>query len=225
MASILDLFDSIADENKEVKSLCHRDKKYHIFTIMPALEMLCKLYSCWKRKEAKWVTTHSDETTEILLSLIRSEDCVNEDDHQDDDWVVLVLLINKDVFQRIPLSSKSVDENITFIGGESCMLVMSVQNYKWRVEIEGDNHLVEMLDTVRAMGLERLEVMCLSSWQKDLTRTLIIEWLNDKEFSNSIEEMRRKPGDYVNKLGLYWAKLSLSWDWTSLQLNFIKLMN
>ena len=160
---------------------------------MPALEMLCKLYSCWKRKEASWVTTNSDETTEILLSLIRSED-----ENHENEWAVLVLLVNKDVFQRIPLSSKSADEGkITFIAGESCMMVMSVQNYKWRVEIEGDNYLVEMLDTVKEMGLERIEVMCLTSWQKDLTLTLIMEWLNDREYNNMIEEMRLKPGVHV----------------------------
>ena len=160
---------------------------------MPVLEMLCKLYSCWKRKEASWVTTNSDETTEILLSLIRSED-----ENHENEWAVLVLLVNKDVFQRIPLSSKSADEEkITFIAGESCMMVMSVQNYKWRVEIEGHNYLVEMLDTVKEMGLERIEVMCLTSWQKDLTLKLIMEWLNDTEYNNMIEEMRLKPGVHV----------------------------
>ena len=160
---------------------------------MPVLEMLCKLYSCWKRKESSWVTTNSDETTEILLSLIRSED-----ENHENEWAVLVLLVNKDVFQRIPLSSKSADgEKITFIAGESCMMVMSVQNYKWRVEIEGHNYLEEMLDTVKEMGSERIEVMCLTSWQKDLTLKLIMEWLNDTEYNNMIEEMRLKPGVHV----------------------------
>ena len=160
---------------------------------MPVLEMLCKLYSCWKRKEASWVTINSDETTEILLSLIRSED-----ENHENEWAVLVLLVNKDVFQRIPLSSKSADgEKITFIAGESCMMVMSVQNYKWRVEIEGHNYLEEMLDTVKEMGSERIEVMCLTSWQKDLTLKLIMEWLNDTEYNNMIEEMRLKPGVHV----------------------------
>ena len=77
-------------------------------------------------------------------------------------------------------------------------MVMSVPNYKWRVEIEGNNYLVEMLDTVKAMGLERLEIMCLARWQKDLTLTLIMEWLNDTEYNNIIEEMKMKPGDHVN---------------------------
>ena len=165
---------------------------------MPALEMMCKLYSCWKSKEASWVTTNSDDMTEILLSLICSEDCINEDENHDDKWAVLVLLVNKDVLQRIPLSSKSAyEEKITFIAGESCMMVMSVPNYKWRVEIEGNNYLVEMLDTVKAMGLERLEIMCLDRWQKDLTLTLIMEWLNDTEYNNIIEEMKMKPRDHV----------------------------
>ena len=77
------------------------------------------------------------------------------------------------------------------------MMVMSVQNYKWRVEIEGHNYLVEMLDTVKEMGLERIEVMCLTTWQKDLTLKLIMEWLNDTEYNNMIEEMRLKPGVHV----------------------------
>ena len=29
---------------------------------------------------------------------------------------------------------------------------------------------------------------------------------------------------YTNKLGLYWAKLSSSWEWTIFQLIYIKLM-
>ena len=32
-------------------------------------------------------------------------------------------------------------------------------------------------------------------------------------------------GQTNNKLGLYWAKLSSSWDWTLLHLICIKLMN
>ena len=156
---------------------------------MPVLEMTCQLYSSWARKDMKWVTTNADENTDILLSLLSAEDDTEE---EDDTWTVLVLLVNQDVLQRIPLSPWSASaggERITLLGGESSLLVMAGQNYKWRVELQAERYLVEIFDRVRGMGLERAEVMCLASWQKDITMGLVKDWLSETEYSKVREEM------------------------------------
>ena len=103
---------------------------------------------------------------------------------------MLVLLVNQDVLQRIPLSPWSAGgERITLLGGESSLLVMAGQNYKWRVELQAERYLVEIFDRVRGMGLERADVMCLSSWQKDITMGLVKDWLSETEYSKVREEM------------------------------------
>ena len=155
---------------------------------MPALEMRCGLYSFWARRDKKWVTTNADEKTEILLSLLSSED--DPDDEDGDTWTVLALLLNQDVLQRVPLSPCPAGaEKITFLGGESSLLVMSGQEHKWRVELESEESLVEMLDQVKDSGLSKVEVMCLASWQKNTTMGLIRKWLSDAEYGKVMGEM------------------------------------
>ena len=155
---------------------------------MPALEMRCGLYSFWARRDKKWVTTNADEKTDILLSLLSSED--DPDDEEGDTWTVLALLVNQDVLQRVPLSPcPACAEKITFLGGESSLLVMSGQDYKWRVELESEKCLVEILDQVKDSGLLRVEVMCLASWQKDITMGLVRDWLDDAEYGKVMGEM------------------------------------
>ena len=151
---------------------------------MPALEVRCTLYSFWARRDKKWVTTNADEKTDILLSLLSSEDDPDKDD--DETWIVLALLLNQDVLQRLPLSPcpAGAAEKITFLGGESSLLVMSGQDHKWRVELESEKSLVEILDQVNDSGLPRVEVMCLASWQKDITMGLVRKWLDDTEYGN-----------------------------------------
>jgi hypothetical protein len=155
---------------------------------MPALEMRCTLYSFWARRDKKWVTTNDDENNEILLSLLSSED---DPDYEDGvTWTLLALLLDQDVLQRLPLSPCPVGaEKITFLGGESSLLVMSGQDHKWRVELESEKSLVQMLDQVKDSGLPRVEVMCLASWQKDITMGLVREWLSDAEYGKMMEEM------------------------------------
>ena len=155
---------------------------------MPALEMRCGLYSFWARRYKKWVTTNADEKTDILLSLLSSED--DPDDEEGDTWTVLALLVNQDVLQRVPLSPCPAGaEKITFLGGESSLLVMSGQDYKGRVELESEKCLVEILDQVKDSGLLRVEVMSLASWQKDITMGLVRDWLNGAEYGKVVGEM------------------------------------
>ena len=160
-----------------------------VYLAMPALEVRCTLYSFWARRDKKWVTTNADEKTEILLSLLSSED--DPDGEDGDTWTVLALLLNQDVLQRLPLSPGPAGaEKITFLGGESSLLVMSGQDHKWRVELESEKSLVQMLDQVKDSGLPRVEVMCLASWQKDITMRLVRDWwLDDAEYGKVIEEM------------------------------------
>ena len=110
-----------------------------------------------------------------------------------DEWAVLVLVINQDVLQRIPVSFASLNKGkVTVLGGESCMLVMSEQNYKWRVEIQDNSCLVEMLDKLKAIGLQWLEVMCLVNWQKRITTLLFDDWLTETEYCNMRDEISLK---------------------------------
>ena len=173
------------------------------------------MYSCWTRKENKWITLHADENTQILLSIISAgdkdkkddgdethadagngankEDIKDDEEPHDDAWAVLALLVNQDVMQRVPLTScAGGEERMTFLGGESCMLVMSGQSYKWRVEVQEENYLVEVLDRMRGIGLQWVEVMCLASWQKEITMVLIKEWLSDSEYTKIMDEMCMK---------------------------------
>ena len=69
------------------------------------------------------------------------------------------------------------------------MLVMSGQDHKWRVELESEKSLVEILDQVKDSELTRVEVMCLASWQKDITMGLVREWLDDAEYGKVMGEM------------------------------------
>ena len=48
---------------------------------------------------------------------------------------------------------------------------------------------MEILDQVKDSGLLRVEVMCLASWQKDITMGLVREWLDDTEYGKVMEEM------------------------------------
>ena len=99
-------------------------------------------------------------------------------------------LLNQDVLQRVPLSPCPAGaEKITFLGGESSLLVMSGQEHKWRVELESEESLVEMLDQVKDSGLSKVEVMCLASWQKNTTMGLIRKWLSDAEYGKVMGEM------------------------------------
>ena len=97
---------------------------------------------------------------------------------------MLALLLNQDV----PLSSCGT-EKITFLGGESSLLVMSGQDHKWRVELESEKSLVEILDQVNDSGLPRVEVICLASWQKDITVGLVRDWLDNSEYGKVMGEM------------------------------------
>ena len=72
------------------------------------------------------------------------------------------------------------------------MLVMSGQSYKWKVEVQEENYLVEVLDRMRGIGLQWVEVMCLASWQKEITMVLIKEWLSDSEYTKIMDEMCMK---------------------------------
>ena len=56
------------------------DNPVSLYLAMPALELRCTLYSFWARRDKKWVTTNADEKTDILLSLLSSEDDPDKDD-------------------------------------------------------------------------------------------------------------------------------------------------
>ena len=160
---------------------------------MPELEVRCVLYSFWSRNDKKWVTTNADAQTNIFLGLLSSEDCSNVT--EDESWTILAVLVNQDVLQRIPLSPWSAEaEKVTFLAGEASLLVMSGQDIKWRVELETEKSLVELLDLVQGSSLPRAEVVCLAGWQRDITMGQVREWVSDAkvgELGIDSEEARR----------------------------------
>jgi len=153
----------------------------------------CVLYSFWSRNDKKWVTTNADDKTNIFLGLLSSEDC--SDVTEDDSWTILAVLVNQDVLQRIPLSPWPAEaEKVTFLAGEASLLVMSGQDIKWRVELETEKSLVELLDLLQESSLPRAEVVCLAGWQRDLTVGQVREWVSDAkvgELGLDSEEARR----------------------------------
>ena len=57
------------------------------------------------------------------------------------------------------------------------------------MELESEKSLVEILDQVKDSELTRVEVMCLASWQKDITMGLVRDWLDDAEYGKGMGEM------------------------------------
>ena len=155
---------------------------------MSVLNIKCSIYSYWCCIDNKWKTfSIENDIEDLLLSFISAE---NDIDTKECVYI-LVLMMKQDVLQRIPFYHPSNEQQFTFLGGGSSLLVTSSFN-RWRVELDTENNLVQILDRIKALKLSWVKIGCLQNWLKNLIKALIEEKFNKSEYDKMMIKVKQQ---------------------------------
>ena len=135
----------------------------------------CNIFSSWNPITTAWSSSNSDENAKLRLDLVIN---VNSETDSSVGDVILVIFQDKDILLRLSLQE---EESVYMIAGHASILIIVNDINKFRVELEDNNAVVKMFDTLSSLKLASLQLHCLESFRRDMISEIAKNVQRDNE--------------------------------------------
>ena len=132
----------------------------------------CNIFSSWNPITTAWSSSNSDENAKLRLDLVIN---VNSETDSSVGDVILVMFQDKDILLRLSLKE---EESVYMIAGHASILIIVNDINKFRVELEDNNDVVKMFDTLSSLKLSSLQLHCLESFRRDMISEIAKKMFN-----------------------------------------------